>query len=73
MNRTRTQKNSSNSKWTIRYADEDKINELKNVLKISLNNLRDSLKNSNESDMLTIVKNIAEIENSINELDKKYS
>lgn len=35
MNRTRTQKNSSNSKWTIRYADEDKINELKNVLKIS--------------------------------------
>tara|TARA_A100001037_G_scaffold306850_1_gene357126 strand:- start:22184 stop:23983 length:1800 start_codon:yes stop_codon:yes gene_type:complete len=34
LNRTEILRNSSDSKWTIRYADEDKINELTNVLKI---------------------------------------
>ena len=58
---------------TIEMAYDCLIRLEKNVLKNTLNDLRNNLKNVNQTDMISIITDITKIENSINELDKKYS
>ena len=58
---------------TIEMAYDCLIRLERNILKTTQNNLRNSLKNATEEDMNSIIDNITKIENSINELDSKYS